>query len=724
MKLSASGLKNIDFKQIAIDHGEKAVVGLIVLFVGYALYQTNWIPYSRTPDELIEQVETAQSELNSSVWTDEAKYAPKVDVAKQIDNLLAPVNSGRYAWNTEFYWSPYRKKEPIREPSWLPVDNLIASYGQALFPLMPDESMLAGPAVTNERQDIKSAADKAKEEAEKDIPEEFRKKTNRQMKSSAGGVGAPPKGASPFGVGRRKAEDAATAQKIREMSARQPRRRGGKRDSERRAELASTDRGRGHRFVAVRGVFPLHRQIKELERAMGLEGRQSKFPIEQLIRFQSFELERQTMVRGAADPWSGPWEPVDLKVAEAVMKEVAGWEDDTVSDAVLSSVFTMPLPYREVGDWGSLASHPSLKDFELDETEIENQVKFNEALMAKLAEEHAKKAEVVEEGGFSSMQFGVREAVRDSGRTKEQLTDEQFLKSLVEASDPELASDEAKRQQIIDRIKSRISAAGNLLLFRYLDFEVQPGNSYRYRVRLVLFNPFLNRKPEEVLTPEIAEGQVRKTQWSEPTEPVAVPGDADYFVNKVDTGRRGTLPYAEIDLFQWSTDTGTIVNAPVKTNVGSYLGGSVRNVLVLRPVQVSFEKETFRFSTDDMLVDVAAKPSFDRSLHPELQFPPNSKGPTGLADQALVMNRLGDLMTLDQIALQEAHETARQRLQFQNSQYDDIKEKQAKDKEAGEGRLGKRGDDDESGGEPGMRLSKPSSSDNPRRREAGKKKNK
>jgi hypothetical protein len=319
------------------------------------------------------------------------------------------------------------------------------------------------------------------------------------------------------------------------------------------------------------------------------------------------------------------------------------------------------------------------------------------------------------------MQEGIREQILDSGTDLAKLTDDQFLQQLVEQSDPEVTSEDEKKK-IIERIKARISAAGNLLLFRYLDFEVQPGNTYRYRVRLVVYNPFINRKPEEVLTPEVAEGQIRKTQWSEPTPPVQVPGDADYYVNKVDNGRRGTLPSAEIDLFQWTTETGTIVNSPVRTNVGQYLGGTVRNVHVLRPIQGTFEKENFKFNTDDILVDVVGRPSFERSLHPDLQVPANAKGPAGLSDQALVMNKMGDFLPLDQLSLTDAHQKSKTKLEQQNLVFDDIKDQIAKEKEDGEenslkSKRGDKGGDDEAGSGPQDRkFGIQGPGDNPRRK--------
>jgi hypothetical protein len=63
-------------------------------------------------------------------------------------------------------------------------------------------------------------------------------------------------------------------------------------------------------------------------------------------------------------------------------------------------------------------------------------------------------------------------------------------------------------------MSAKITAVGNLLLFRYFDFDVQPGYAYRYRVKLKLMNPNYERPVNEVMDPAYAEGESR---WSPPS---------------------------------------------------------------------------------------------------------------------------------------------------------------------------------------------------------------
>jgi hypothetical protein len=285
------------------------------------------------------------------------------------------------------------------------------------------------------------------------------------------------------------------------------------------------------------------------------------------------------------------------------------------------------------------------------------------------------------------------------------------------------STDEKEKEKLREMITNREkNPEGRLLLFRYLDFEARPGNSYRYRVRLVLYNPFTERKPEEVVSPEVAEGVLRKTEWSEPTAPTILPEDADYFVDKVDTSQRN-IPNTVLNLFQWSTDSGTTVNAPVKTLVGQYVGGTEKTD-VLRPVPETFEKEAFPFSTEDVLVDVDPRPVFDRSSQTDLQIPSNAKDVLGMSDQALVMNRFGELVSINSSAQDQKRALAESRLKEQNKFWEDIKnviQNAAADLKSGL-KSSKRGDDDEGGGD--RRTGPKGPSDNPRRKAGGGKRGK
>ena len=57
------------------------------------------------------------------------------------------------------------------------------------------------------------------------------------------------------------------------------------------------------------------------------------------------------------------------------------------------------------------------------------------------------------------------------------------------------------------------------LLFRYLDFDIEPGTYYRYRVRLKIANPLYD---SQTTNPFLSAGETRATPWSRPSPSVFV----------------------------------------------------------------------------------------------------------------------------------------------------------------------------------------------------------
>ncbi|RMF91558.1 MAG: hypothetical protein D6741_15985 [Planctomycetota bacterium] len=78
-------------------------------------------------------------------------------------------------------------------------------------------------------------------------------------------------------------------------------------------------------------------------------------------------------------------------------------------------------------------------------------------------------------------------------------------------------------------------------LFRFVDYKVEPGRKYRYRVKLYLVNPNANVDPRFLEDESLAEKKWLETEWSEPSPPIAVPYDADILAGAAKPGR---IPYS------------------------------------------------------------------------------------------------------------------------------------------------------------------------------------
>ena len=191
------------------------------------------------------------------------------------------------------------------------------------------------------------------------------------------------------------------------------------------------------------------------------------------------------------------------------------------------------------------------------------------------------------------------------------------------------------------------------LLFRYFDFQVTPGNAYRYRVRLTLLNPNFKRPVEELVDESIAAGETRVTPWSEPTPHVFVPEEQRIFLAKAEKSRSTEtgLPSANIDVYQWFSEAGTTIAAKVeKLQLGQFIGGRCPKTEVYRPANDTLKEEEVPVFTGSLLADVAAAPTvagFDPAEHADLKLDEKKLKQLTSADKALIVDRYGQLAILD-----------------------------------------------------------------------------
>ncbi|HEX6986891.1 MAG TPA: hypothetical protein VF170_16055, partial [Planctomycetaceae bacterium] len=120
MKLSASGLKNLNWKQFLVDHGEKLVLGGVVLVGLFALASSRWAPYSeKSPYGLIKAVEDAKKVHQTSTLPEPKlqELASTEDVYAKAQQLLSPLDETRYAFSRtlpEIYWPIIPQKQQIQ----------------------------------------------------------------------------------------------------------------------------------------------------------------------------------------------------------------------------------------------------------------------------------------------------------------------------------------------------------------------------------------------------------------------------------------------------------------------------------------------------------------------------------------------------------------------------------------------------------------------------------
>ena len=412
MKLALSSLKTVDYKQLFIDHGEKVVIAVVGLMVAAVLYGSNWKATDKTPTALTDKADKARQEIEERPWPEKqekekAGLGQGNELAGKVAQLLTPVSASAFGIRP---LNPplHPDKTLISMPRWLGVQHIIAEAGVAELQLKPgvpplDESFIRKTPKEKEpkgkarehtkRRELNPPKKEKKEENDESIPDELKPK-QPVGQGGFGGMAATHLGR--FNRDRRDKDKGRRGRGMDEVEQPVPVRK-----------VETKPVGRGYRFVAVRGIFPLRDQVSELARAMGLPTSQKE--LQGLVQFRDFKLERQTKIeRQGTDAWS-PWEPVDRDaVMQLLENDVNGYAPETVLYGLIDGHICMPYPDRVVGQWSLLATHPDIKEFTLSDEEVDQQVAYEWKLLEKVKKEDEKNKAPADKGGFMGVQKNMR----------------------------------------------------------------------------------------------------------------------------------------------------------------------------------------------------------------------------------------------------------------------------------------------------------------------------
>jgi len=142
------------------------------------------------------------------------------------------------------------------------------------------------------------------------------------------------------------------------------------------------------------------------------------------------------------------------------------------------------------------------------------------------------------------------------------------------------------------------------VMIRALDFTAERDTTYRYRVRVVVWNPNLNR---EDVSPESLADTKKKTlagPWSKETDEVTMPPDVMPYA--VDTIAKGSRKDAQVrfDVVRFHPSDGVTVPAHFDATVGDLIGERKRTDV---PVSDGTGKKTepIDFTTHQVVLDVS-----------------------------------------------------------------------------------------------------------------------
>lgn len=655
MKKLMGGLKGFNAKDFFLNHAEKVVFGLVVVAVLAVFGITDWSRIEKTPEQIAAKVQAAEQAIQNSVWPAEkgAAFALR-DFAGQAQEVRGPLDVTRYEYSTNQWWPLYRKQELAKEPEYLAVTDLIATPGR--FTLGASPKLAEGELMADAGS---AAAEMEKDEPDDGFDDQFAPVTKGGAGGASSGMMIPGGPAMAHGGGAMPPAMPGSPEMMM----------GGAMSS---SGAPSGLESRGERFVAVRGVWPIWQQMEKFQRALNL---QTTTDARNFLEILDFVLERQTAV-GASDPWSGPWEAVDIQRALDVLDEAYDYDIDRLDQQILDPVITMPLPARLVGIWGDLATHPKIEKFTLPPAELEREVKLQEKLI-----EEFNKFKLQEEKsaprGFGRQQRNIRGMA-------ETMFSSAYAGEFDATMSSAIKSDPMLRMTLPD-LKSRLTAVGRLLLFRYMDFDVRPGFAYRYRVKLALRNPNFERPPEELLDRSAADGAERETPWSNESNVAVVPESVNYFLEDVDrdpvneSKPAPSRPLARFDFYEWDTTVGTMIHDIVEVKAFGQFISEQKKSLRLDVAKPSFkDEEKVAFRSDDLLVDAVADVRLDVTQHPDLQIAPAARGKVGLIPEAVVVNEAGELESLDRLANRSQKASLSNYVRREREPFENIKNKEDK----------------------------------------------
>ena len=400
--------------------------------------------------------------------------------------------------------------------------------------------------------------------------------------------------------------------------------------------MSTTKRIRSEAAISARWVFDLQEQRRAIRKALSLGGNDAA--AHAMILFVDYKLERRKEI--APGEWD-EWEEQNQEDISAILRDSFGLDQDLVSPSVTRNTITMPLPRRAVGEWSTdEVSHPAIVDFVLDEKEREainllNQ-KVNE-LDRKRKEKEERNAST-QLGGFSNFVSSATDVQQEdvyssygmpggsgmmgmtsgggeygSGDYGSGSYGNAYQEFTGNGSDSDFTERELER---IDETK--ITADDRLLLVRIMDFTIERGFNYQYRVRLVMRNPNWGIPLDELSDPALAIEKDLVSEWSEPTQPVMVQESHRTYLTGVD-GNRGAPETVNVTVFTDKTDTGTPVMGSLR---GVKMGLPVAGTQNMEVVDVTVERIHERdvtLETNEILLSAHRFEPLSATDHPELR---------------------------------------------------------------------------------------------------------
>ncbi|TWU08681.1 hypothetical protein CA54_39170 [Symmachiella macrocystis] len=746
MKNLGDMLKGKNIKAFFVNHGEKIGAACVAVIILIALVSTDWSRDERTPAELDAEISDAKTKIAQSNWpAEKQEEVPLQDFLGQAESLVANMNIAPYEYRVPFIEPLVKPLELITDTKWGAVEELVAKQGVFLMELSPEQAaQFPDQLAAGTGRDVEGDATDSLDLSIKRRKDRYRRRGASSTGKGRNdddddGVNLNIRGRRPNG---QRLGGYSNESRNRGRGSRGNRLGDDYEDvayTQARGQRFAAVRGlfnvRQQRLNLARALrLPLP---SDADRHLEFRGfriqRQRAVPGENPWKEENWEeLDIEEAVRVLADASGFALPILDPRVTNHYITmplppRLEGyWTEEAthprleqfkLTDEEREQLENMITSLREQADElqrNDDSKKGGFSELQMEISELRNRA--TEEQMKKLRDSADQSPKTVgdrvkEIFGLEAPQAGGAYTGLDitrgggSGRGRG-LRGRNMLRGRNEDDDDgdgrsrfglgrgrggrnvrqRMATN--RQRNMLDVLDDPLqtqgiqAAIGRVLLFRYLDFTVKPGEAYRYRVKLIFNNPaFQAYEREQVDDEAVIQGETRESDWSEPSEVVVIPPDTHAFVANATIGDAPGRNGANFEIYQWHQELGTVINDKMRVIFGQFLGGT-KNTLVLNLAKPSFESELATFTSSMALVDASEEPTINLADHPDLKAAlGNRRGvrtdretAIGIPSEALVVREDGSAVRLDSLSQESERERLEGVLTNVRKQYEDLKD--------------------------------------------------
>jgi hypothetical protein len=331
------------------------------------------------------------------------------------------------------------------------------------------------------------------------------------------------------------------------------------------AQLGKELMPKGFFYVAVTGLVPVRKQIAAYDDAF--RGALKYDAARDVPGYGEIKVERADVT--GVNPARAAWKEIDMA---AVGNFVGTWSTESINDVVDDEylgepyTYTMPLGPLLGEDWDpAVAGHPKIPPAE--------------RLAGTKKPEKAAATSTADRG----VGWGSRKPP------------------------PKATGAAAKPNPPPQAVKPPAGSKREQKLFRFVDYKVEPGRQYRYRVKLTLQNPNQEVADRFLKEPALSHTPTLETAWSEPSPVVTVPRGFSIFAGPVlkPTPSPSRDPEVEICVLGFDRQRGGEPAVKKTVQRGTLLNFSEKGVKVMTPDRKAISKwEKVDILSNTLIVDV------------------------------------------------------------------------------------------------------------------------